>query len=199
MTGCLKSVPNALSLLRLALSIPLMLLSAAHLDRAVFAVYCVASATDLFDGYLAKKLNAITRAGSYLDPLADKVLLLCCLVLLMVQGSCPTWFFAILLSTTLLQTIGLLVVKTPTKNSIAKFSPLRIGKWNSFVLCGWIGILLADQTFQSFELIAPLRLAGFAFVASLQVLVFFRYCLRSRHLASRILLETGRRMRLETV
>ena len=60
---------------------------------ALFALWFVLSATDMFDGYLARK-HGSTRSGAFLDPLADKVLVLGGFITLAVVGRFPWALFA---------------------------------------------------------------------------------------------------------
>jgi CDP-diacylglycerol--glycerol-3-phosphate 3-phosphatidyltransferase len=59
-------------------------------------VYVVATFSDYLDGYLARKLNVITPMGQFLDPLADKILVLAALVCLIVFRELPIWAAAII-------------------------------------------------------------------------------------------------------
>lgn len=72
-----KIDPNQLSLFRIFLT-PVFLLLVLLPEKAGFIyalmVFIVASVTDFFDGYIARKYNKITDLGKFLDPLADKVL-----------------------------------------------------------------------------------------------------------------------------
>ena len=76
------NVPNALTILRM-LMIPLMVYVfnsfGAHW---ALLVYVVASATDVLDGYIARKYNQITDFGKLMDPLADKLMVLTMLYML---------------------------------------------------------------------------------------------------------------------
>jgi CDP-diacylglycerol--glycerol-3-phosphate 3-phosphatidyltransferase len=67
-------------------------------------VLAVAGLTDLLDGWLARKWNIVSLLGKFLDPLADKLLLLVCLVMLMKLGRVDAWLVIILLSRELLIT-----------------------------------------------------------------------------------------------
>jgi cardiolipin synthase len=56
------------------------------------ALFAAATVTDGVDGYLARRLKRVTRAGAYLDPIADKLLLSGVYLALAVIGSVPWWF-----------------------------------------------------------------------------------------------------------
>ena len=85
---------NALTLARIALS-PLLLLlpwfSGPRWSLVVGLGFLLVSLTDLIDGYLARRLTAVTRIGKLLDPLADKVLVMTALVMLTAVGRIPEW------------------------------------------------------------------------------------------------------------
>lgn len=91
-TRALLNVPNSLTLLRLAM-IPLVPLCffVWQEPRWALVVYLLASVTDVLDGYLARKLNQITRFGKLMDPLADKGMLLAVLICLYAAGYIPLW------------------------------------------------------------------------------------------------------------
>src|SRR5262245_50518057 len=73
--AAVKSLPNIITLARLLL-VPAIIWSLSEEDYLwAFILFVVAGASDALDGFLAKKLNAHTRLGAYLDPLADKALL----------------------------------------------------------------------------------------------------------------------------
>jgi len=73
------NVPNILSIARIILTPLFIILLFADFKMAkVFAllVFAIAAITDAYDGYLARKYNQITPEGKFLDPLADKILVL---------------------------------------------------------------------------------------------------------------------------
>ena len=79
--------PNRISLLRLLLVWPfvLLLLNQRELGwarHAALGIFLVMGVSDFIDGLLARRLNARTRLGAILDPLADKVLIVCSVVVL---------------------------------------------------------------------------------------------------------------------
>ena len=70
----MPSLPNLLSLLRIAALLPLAILLAAGETWWAAALFVAAAATDFFDGYLARRQGRVTAFGAVLDPIADKVL-----------------------------------------------------------------------------------------------------------------------------
>lgn len=95
----MRSLPNAIALLRAAMVIPVVLLvqtpEAVHWALALF---CLAALTDALDGPLARALGATTRLGAFLDPLADKVLVIGTLLALVELGAAPLWVALVILT-----------------------------------------------------------------------------------------------------
>lgn len=96
----MKRVPNILTLIRLFL-IPFYLMvfysDTAHPVRWAMIIFLVASLTDIIDGYIARKYDAITKFGQVADPFADKVMQISVLYTLMDIGYIENWFFLIVL------------------------------------------------------------------------------------------------------
>lgn len=95
------NLPNLLTMGRVAI-IPLVLWL---LDRGTpkdcawaAIVYSSAAITDLLDGYLARKLNVVSVLGKFLDPLADKLLVMASLVWMVPMGRIPEWAVVLLLA-----------------------------------------------------------------------------------------------------
>lgn len=88
------NLPNAITIGRIAL-VPLFVWLAYGETRATafgaFSVFLVASLSDFVDGYLARRASTITRAGEFLDPLADKLLVGAALYALVATRSFPLW------------------------------------------------------------------------------------------------------------
>lgn len=61
-------------------------------------IFIIASITDKLDGYLARKNNQVTTFGKFLDPLADKILVLAAMVMLVEMSKLPAWIPIIVLS-----------------------------------------------------------------------------------------------------
>jgi cardiolipin synthase len=93
----LRTVPNMLSLLRLALVPVFLVLILSGLNWQAVVVLAVASITDFLDGYLARKLNQTTRLGQLLDPAADRLYIFATLVGLSIVGYVPVWLAVVVI------------------------------------------------------------------------------------------------------
>lgn len=80
------NVPNVLTICRFALIPVYIVIFAAGNLHIAFAIIVLAGATDILDGYLARKNNQITEIGKMLDPLADKTLMIVVIVTLLLKG-----------------------------------------------------------------------------------------------------------------
>src|SRR5690606_10747476 len=60
-------------------------------------VYSAAAITDLLDGYLARRMNVVSVLGKFLDPLADKLLVMASLIWMVPMGRIPEWAVVLLL------------------------------------------------------------------------------------------------------
>ncbi len=93
------TIPNLISFARLA-GVPLFLylILGPHADVAAVVVLAVGGTTDWVDGYLARRLNQVSRLGELLDPAADRLYILATLLALSIRGVIPWWFTALLLA-----------------------------------------------------------------------------------------------------
>lgn len=95
------NIPNILTMGRVVM-IPLVLwlLSRGSPQDCAWAAiaYGVAAITDLLDGYLARKMNVVSVLGKFLDPLADKLIVMATLVWMVPMGRIPAWAVALLLA-----------------------------------------------------------------------------------------------------
>lgn len=91
-----KTLPNILSLLRLAM-VPLFLwLILDHQDVWAIAVLAFSGLTDYLDGMLARRFNQVTRLGQLLDPAADRLYIMATLIGLVATGVIPFWLAALI-------------------------------------------------------------------------------------------------------
>jgi cardiolipin synthase len=105
----LRLLPNCISLLRIfAVPLTVYLLLSQQMTAA-FWLIIVAGVSDGLDGYLAKRLNAVTLIGTYLDPLADKTMLIAVCLCLAHLGYLPCWIIALAILRDLLILGGVLL------------------------------------------------------------------------------------------
>ncbi|HDQ45083.1 MAG TPA: CDP-diacylglycerol--glycerol-3-phosphate 3-phosphatidyltransferase [bacterium] len=101
------NLPNQLSLLRIFLTpvfVFLFFLDHRGYQIAAFAVFTIASITDWYDGYVARKLGEESLVGQFLDPLADKILVSSGLICFSVTGLVPAWMVLVIVVRDLLLT-----------------------------------------------------------------------------------------------
>jgi len=95
-----SAVPNVLTAGRIAL-IPFLIyalaLNTTDGDRVAAILFAIASVTDFVDGYLARRENAISSFGKLMDPIADKLLVICTLVVLCINDRLGWWVAAVII------------------------------------------------------------------------------------------------------
>jgi len=92
---------NMITLARIILIPAFMILATIPDEKtklAAIIVFALASLTDGIDGYVARKYHQVTNFGKFIDPLADKLLVLSALLVLMLNGSLPIWAAMIILT-----------------------------------------------------------------------------------------------------
>ncbi len=87
----LATVPNLICVLRIALTVPIVLLLVEERYGQTLMLFAVAAASDVLDGYLAKTFGWTSEIGKVLDPLADKLLLVSVFITLAWVGLVPVW------------------------------------------------------------------------------------------------------------
>jgi CDP-diacylglycerol--glycerol-3-phosphate 3-phosphatidyltransferase len=94
------NLPNILTMARVvAIPLILWLIERGTPKDCVIAalVYSAAAITDLLDGYLARRMNVVSVLGKFLDPLADKLLVMASLVWMVPMGRIPEWAVVLLI------------------------------------------------------------------------------------------------------
>ncbi|UXI03803.1 CDP-alcohol phosphatidyltransferase family protein [Photobacterium sp. TY1-4] len=92
----MKQIPNVLTTLRLLLAIPIYFGILERNFPTVLWVIAIAGITDGLDGWLARKLQAMSRYGAMVDPLSDKAMLLCAYIAFFQIGLMPFWAVALM-------------------------------------------------------------------------------------------------------
>ncbi|HEX9576062.1 MAG TPA: CDP-diacylglycerol--glycerol-3-phosphate 3-phosphatidyltransferase [Myxococcales bacterium] len=138
----LLNAPNLMTLGRIAcIPVFLALLSYENRRNSFLAamVFAAAAISDWLDGWLARVSNKVTTLGKFLDPLADKIIVLSALVMLVRLGRVPVWVVVIILARELLIS-GL---RTIAMSEGLEIAASRGGKWKtSLQLSGIIALMV---------------------------------------------------------
>src|SRR5713101_2403535 len=101
---------NWLTTLRILLIPVFVTLLVYRRPAEALVVFCLASLTDMLDGYIARSRGHQTRLGAFLDPVADKLLLTSAFVTLTYLKVIPFWIAAVVVSRDLVLSVGVLVI-----------------------------------------------------------------------------------------
>jgi cardiolipin synthase (CMP-forming) len=124
--------------------VPFVIVALRDLDlhRALALVF-IAGATDALDGYLARRFGWATRLGAYIDPIADKLLLVSVYIMLGVDQAIPYWLVWLVLGRDILilAMVGIAFAFT----SIRQFPPSVWGKVSTIIQVLTALVVLADN------------------------------------------------------
>ncbi len=138
----LLNLPNILTLARIAaVPVIVVLLLAESRENCFWAalVFSLAAITDWLDGYLARKWQVVTVLGKFLDPLADKLIVMAALIMLIPYDRVPAWAVFVILAREMLVT-GLRSIASSEGIVIAASD---LGKYKTiFQMVSIIGLLL---------------------------------------------------------
>lgn len=140
------NLANLITLARL-ISVPVIVwaILAGEMDLA-FAIFVMAGVSDAVDGFIAKHFNSRSVFGSYLDPLADKALLMSVYVALGHAGYLPIWLVILVVFRDVLIIGGVLLLFTIGNRSF-RVEPLLISKANTVVQIVLAAIVLGGEAF----------------------------------------------------
>lgn len=136
----LRNIPNFLTALRLASAPLLAALLVRGEYRAALAIFIFAGLSDAADGWLAKRFHLMTRVGRYLDPTADKVLMLACFVALAAMHVAPLWLTAVVIGRDVVIVLAILLARF--LELPLRVAPLSIGKFSTAVQVGYVSLML---------------------------------------------------------
>ncbi len=144
------TLPNLFTLLRVVL-IPFFIYAALTGRVGVaLLLFLIAGLSDGVDGYLARRLQQISRLGQVLDPAADKLLLVTAYLVLSMPSRyyepLPVWLTVAVFARDLGIVLGALIVKIRT--GFSDFKPSVPGKWNTVVLITTVACFLLVHCLQ---------------------------------------------------
>jgi len=131
-SAAILNLPNLITLLRIgAIPLFLILLTDQKYTEALI-VFVLAGVTDSIDGMVARLTNSHTVLGAYIDPLADKLLLVSSFLILAFLGFIPRWLAILVVSRDVIILVGFAVLYFITGHSIA-VRPTLVGKASTFL------------------------------------------------------------------
>lgn len=151
----LESLPNGLTIFRIVLAFLLLALilygqwilpppiHPSWINYFACLIFCVASITDFFDGFIARTFNVTSVFGEIFDPLADKLLMLAALIGLLVWNRAEVWAVFLILGREFFIT-GLRVVAA---SKGIKVAASNLGKYKTGLQITAIAFLLMDYSF----------------------------------------------------
>ena len=114
--------------------------------KIAFLLFLLAGLSDLVDGYLAKRFNMATELGAYLDPLADKALIVSIYVTLGIAGAIPRWLVILVVSRDIMIVSAIILSWLVDKPVTLK--PLTVSKLNTVAQILLALVVLASLAFE---------------------------------------------------
>lgn len=162
------TIPTYVTLMRIVF-VPFIIMSLLANNLVVASVlFVLAALTDVIDGALARSLNAVSEVGTFLDPLADKLLLTSCYACLTYSyfsmSGIPVWFLVLVILNELILAAGAVYRLMIKKTSIMPAT--KLGKMASFgqiLFIGWLfvcGLLHVPAPFMIMQVLLVLIVAA---------------------------------------
>ena len=114
--------------------------------QVAFVLFLLAGLSDLIDGFLAKRFNMATELGAYLDPLADKALIVSIYVTLGIAGAIPRWLVILVVSRDIM--IVSAIILSWVVNKPVRLKPLTVSKLNTVAQILLALVVLATLAFE---------------------------------------------------
>lgn len=166
------NLPNKLTVMRILLVPVLVIISMIDFPVSVCnipfgyiladIIFIIASITDKIDGSLARKNNQVTTFGKFLDPIADKILVVSALIILVERGTIPAWIPIIIVFREFLVS-GYRLIASQTNGKV-----IAANKWGKLkTVTQMLAIILTLIDVNQIGSIFTKSLTGFSFVLNL--------------------------------
>jgi cardiolipin synthase (CMP-forming) len=156
--GCIVNLPNTITIGRIILVPVVVWAIAAHEMRIAFVAFVIAGVSDAVDGFLAKRFNMATELGAYLDPIADKALLVSIYISLAIVGVLPMWLTILVVSRDIM-IVGAVVLSWVVERPV-EIRPLIVSKLNTTAQIVLAALVLASLGIP-FEADTAIRIMAF--------------------------------------
>jgi len=145
----LKNLPNLITVLRLALIVPVILSFYFHQYVLAFWLFFVAAASDAIDGYLARYYHTESRFGSIADPIADKLLMVSTYLVLTIQSIIPLWLLMLVFVRDIIIVSGAYVIHK--RYGEYKITPTYLSKLNTLMQSLYVVALILQLAYLLFN------------------------------------------------
>jgi cardiolipin synthase len=146
----LKQIPNVLSLFRLGLIAPFLVFLFQHQFVNAFYMFILAGFTDGLDGWLARYFRWQSLLGSFIDPLADKLLVASSFISLAILGELPWWLVILVFLRDLTISLGVIAWYWFVQRRL-DFEPTFVSKINTTLQILLVTLCLAELAFYAFS------------------------------------------------
>ena len=139
------SIPNLITLARILL-VPVIVWAITSGEMAIaFGLFLAAGVSDAVDGFIAKRFGMTSELGAYLDPLADKAMIVSIYVALGIAGMIPRWLVILVVSRDIM-IIGAVILSWVVGKPMP-VRPLPVSKVNTVAQIVFAGLVLASLGF----------------------------------------------------
>ncbi|MGE7470136.1 CDP-alcohol phosphatidyltransferase family protein [Bosea sp. NPDC003192] len=140
------TLPNLITIARLIL-VPLVIVMIvnARWDEAFF-LFVAAGVSDAIDGFIAKRFDMKSELGAYLDPLADKALIVSIYITLAIVGIIPVWLVIVVVSRDLM--IVTAVILSWVMEKPVTIAPIVVSKLNTAAQLVFAALVLGSKSFE---------------------------------------------------
>jgi cardiolipin synthase len=169
--GAQLSIPNLITLGRILLVPVVVWAITAGQMRVAFVLFLAAGISDAVDGFLAKRFGMRTELGAYLDPLADKTMLVSIYIALGVMEAVPRWLVILVVSRDIM-IVGAVILSWLVHRPIP-LKPLLVSKLNTVAQIVLVGAVLAALGFDLNIEAAIIALTALVAALTLLSVVFY--------------------------
>jgi cardiolipin synthase (CMP-forming) len=167
----LNNLPNFVTLARMLMTPLAVMMIISQRFLPAFLIFILAGASDAIDGFIAKNFNLRTELGAYLDPLADKAMLVSIYVALGITEAIPRWLVILVVSRDIM--IVSAVILSWVVDKPVPLKPLMVSKLNTVAQIALACVVLASLGFGFQAEAIVLVLTGLVTVLTLLSVAFY--------------------------
>jgi cardiolipin synthase len=139
------TLPNLITIGRLIL-VPLVIVMIIDQRwQAAFVIFVAAGVSDAIDGFIAKRFDMASELGAYLDPVADKALIVSIYITLAMVGAIPYWLVVLVVSRDLMIVSAVILSWVMAKPVV--IAPFLVSKLNTAAQLAFAALMLGSRAF----------------------------------------------------